>query len=347
MNQLQVQGHSGHSTIYIDSAISELKNLRRGRRMFIITDENVYRYHSTLFPDADEIIVVPAGESSKNLEDVSRLYERLIDADIDRNTLIIGIGGGMVTDLAGFVAATLLRGVACGFVATTVLAQVDAAIGGKNGVNIKGYKNLVGTIRQPEFVINDTAMLRTLNDDQFINGLSEVIKSGLIADRALFELMETHGPQIVATRQGLLGEALGRAARVKVDVVNRDEFESGERRLLNLGHTYGHAVEKITRMHHGFAVAIGMVVAARLSVQRNMLSADDAARIEQVIAAIGLPVSVDLGTDALMDAMRKDKKRQSDKVNYVLLDAIGHAVVTPIEYSELERTLDDLRRPHA
>ena len=348
MSPLHIDGRNGRSTIYVDGSIDALAELRGARRLFIITDENVFQHHGARFPAADDVVVVPAGESSKNLADVERIYERLIAAEIDRDALIVGIGGGMVTDLAGFVAATLLRGLPCGFVATTVLAQVDAAIGGKNGVNIQGYKNMVGTIRQPAFVINDTSLLATLPAQQFVNGLAEVVKSGLIADAELFARLEAHGPQLVATqRDGHLAEVLARAAKVKVDIVNRDEFETGERRLLNLGHTYGHAVEKRTQMPHGFAVSIGMVVAAHLSVQRQMLAPEDAQRIENVLRRLGRPVSADVPRRALMDAMRKDKKRASDTVNYVLLDAIGHAVTVPIAYDELERTLDDLRLPVA
>lgn len=343
MNMLTVNGASGKSSVLLDSSLEKVDQLSDGRRMVILTDENVFRYHGANFPLASEVIVVPAGEQSKNLDHVARLYERLIDAELDRTSLIVGIGGGVVTDLAGFVASTFLRGISFGFVATTVLAQVDAAIGGKNGVNIKGYKNLVGVIRQPEFVINDTAVLRTLSKDQLINGMSEVIKSGLIADAPLFDLLEDHSSEMISIERSHIGEAISRAAQVKVDIVNRDEFESGERRLLNLGHTFGHAVEKIAKIPHGYAVAIGMVVAANISVAKGMLSKSDGDRIERVISSFGLPVKIDINIDDAMDAMKKDKKRESESINFVLLDDIGSAKVVPIEFGELREVIDDLR----
>ncbi|MBN2714975.1 MAG: 3-dehydroquinate synthase [Deltaproteobacteria bacterium] len=343
MNTLKIEGEGGSSTIYLNSSISNVKDLIGGRRTVIITDENLFRLHSASFPNAAEIIVVPAGEASKSLKSAGDVFRRLVDAELDRDSLVLGIGGGVVTDLAGFVACTFMRGISFGFVATTVLGQVDAAIGGKNGVNLDGFKNLIGIIRQPEFVLNDTAMLDTLPNEEIINGTSEIIKSGLIADLSLFEMMESAAAAESPYDVLDMGKAASMAAAVKVGVVNRDVFEHGERRHLNLGHTLGHAVEKIARLPHGYAVAVGMVAAAEISQARHMISADDVSRIRKVITAFGLPSFIDIDLKKSMDAIRKDKKRQSDKVNFVLLKALGEATVIPIAFEELEEALRDLR----
>jgi len=311
-----------------------------GRRAVIITDENVWRHHGSTFPAVLDTIVVPAGEASKSLEKAGELLRRLVALELDRSSLVIGIGGGVVTDLTGFVACTFLRGISFGFVATTVLAQVDAAIGGKNGVNLDGYKNLVGIIRQPSFVLNDTSTLSTLPRDETVNGLAEVIKSGLIADRALFERLEDAVAAGDPLQQLDMGAAISAAAAVKVDVVNRDVFEKNERRHLNFGHTLAHALEKLMKIPHGFAVAAGMVAAARISKSRGMLTAQEADRVQRVIEGFGLPVSVPFDPAAAMDAIRRDKKRDSDRVNFVLLRGLGQAEVVPIPLDELTASLN-------
>lgn len=342
MSTLQIDGKGGSSTIYLDSQIGKLKQLINGRRTVIITDENVFGLHGTKFPKVEQVIVVPPGESSKTLKSAGDVFRRLVDAELDRSSLIVGIGGGVVTDLAGFVGSTFLRGVSYGFVATTVLAQVDAAIGGKNGVNLDGFKNLIGIIRQPEFVLNETSMLQTLPTKEVINGTAEIIKSGLIADIELCQLLQAAAASGAPYDALDMGKAVSLAAKVKVDVVNRDVFEQGERKHLNLGHTWGHAIEKVIQLPHGYAVAIGMAVAARISCARNMIDASTVKQIEQLIVAFGLPIKVDIDMAKAMDAVRKDKKRQSNGVNFVLLKETGKATVEPIAFGELEEVLNDL-----
>lgn len=342
MNTLQIEGKGGSSTIYIDGAISGLEKRLNNRRTVIITDENVFAAHGGKFPKVENVIVVPAGEASKTLNSAGDIFRRLVDAELDRNSLVVGIGGGVVTDLAGFVASTFLRGIAYGFVATTVLAQVDAAIGGKNGVNLDGFKNLIGIIRQPEFVLNETEMLSTLPEKEIINGTSEIIKSGLIANMKLFSMLEDAAAHENPYDHLDMGKAVSLAAEAKVNVVNRDVFEQGERRHLNYGHTLGHGIEKVMKLPHGFAVAIGMVAAAKISKLRGMITENEVSRIQKVISAFGLPIIADFDMEQAMDAMKKDKKRQSDKVNFVLLKALGSATVEAISYNELKEVLCDL-----
>ena len=339
MDVLKIDGAAGKSSVYLDSSISDLGNMIKGRKTCIITDENVNRLHRDKFPDCIDVIAVAAGEQSKTFTSVADIHRRLVELEMDRSSLLIGIGGGVVTDLTGFAASTFLRGISFGFAATTVLAQVDAAIGGKNGVNLDGYKNLVGIIRQPEFVINATDALDTLPFDQKINGMAEVIKSGLIADADLFfTLEEAAGFEDPFSRFDM-GQAISSAAKVKIDVVNRDVFEKGERRHLNLGHTLGHAIEKITGTPHGFGVASGMTAAAEMSAAGGFISKEDAARVKKCIKGFGLPVTADVDINDIMDAIKRDKKRKSDIINFVLLKALGEAFVEPVPIKDLQQKL--------
>ncbi len=341
MSVLKIDGSAGKSDIYLDSSIAKLDGLIKGRKTCIITDKNVYNLHKESFPEVKDVIVVTPGEMSKTIDSAGNIYRRLCELEMDRSSLLIGIGGGVVTDLTGFVASTFLRGISFGFAATTVLSQVDAAIGGKNGVNLDGYKNLIGIIRQPEFVVNATDTLKTLPEDEMINGMGEVIKSGLIADFELFEHLEKAFCSGDAFKSMDTGWAIGRAAKVKIDVVNRDVFEKGERRHLNLGHTLGHAIEKMTGIPHGYGVSLGMVAAANMSVAKGFIKKEDADRIKNCLEGFGLPVNSHVNIKDAMDAILKDKKRKSDIINFVLLKSIGAAVVVPYDFSELEASLTE------
>ena len=282
------------------------------------------------------------GEGSKSLKTARELFERLVAIECDRDTVLVGIGGGVVCDLTGFVAATYLRGVRCGFVPTTLLAQVDAAIGGKNGVNLDRYKNLVGTIVQPRFVLVDPSLLRTLPVEELRGGLAEVVKAGAIRDVKLFEQLERRGANLLAATPAVLAGPVEQAVHVKAAIVTEDERETGVRRLLNFGHTFGHALERATDLSHGEAVSVGMVVAARLSVARGRLAAEEAERLERLLSVLGLPTRAPADAETLMDAMRRDKKRAGDDIRFVLLDAIGEAVVERIPLAELAETVETL-----
>ncbi|MEW6157974.1 MAG: 3-dehydroquinate synthase [Verrucomicrobiota bacterium] len=276
------------------------------------------------------LITVPAGEPSKSLKSVQACYDRLAAHRLERKSFIVALGGGVVGDLAGFVAATYLRGVGFVQVPTTLLSQVDSSVGGKVGVNLKAGKNLVGAFYQPRFVLCDLATLRSLPGREFRAGLAEVIKYGIIYDAALFRRLERHLPKVVAQDASILGPVIARCCEIKADVVRQDETESGLRAILNFGHTIGHALEAISgygRYLHGEAISIGQVAAAKISRAATGLTEAEVERIESLFVRSGLPTRVRLSPkqlEKLFAAMRLDKKVSGGEIKFVLADRIGH-----------------------
>ena len=343
MKTLTIEGKLGISKIMTGASAGSFRELVGGRRAVVVTDSNVAGICGGL-TEGFPVFEIEPGEGSKSVDQARSLYMRLMKIELDRLGFIVGLGGGVVTDLAGFVAATYLRGIGFGFVPTTLLAQVDAAIGGKNGVNLEGYKNLVGTFAQPEFVLCDTSLLKTLSAEAMREGLAEALKAGAIGDERLFGLIESNATKLTQYNDALLPEIVERAAAVKVGIVSADERESGTRRLLNFGHTFGHALERSTGMNHGAAVAAGMIVAANLSVAQGSLGRADADRLVTTIRKLGLATSADVDAKSAVDAIRKDKKRYGDSVEFVLLGKIGSAVTTSIPLEVLAEVADDLRK---
>ncbi len=339
MQVLTIRGDRGLSAIHVGGRIGDLSRLIPVEHSVIVTDTRVFELYGHLFPDCP-VIAIGRGEGAKTLDTVRLVYERLAVLEAQRTTMLAGIGGGIVCDVTGFVAATYLRGLRCGLVATTLLAQVDAAVGGKNGVNLGGFKNMVGTIRQPEFVICDPQMLSTLPKAEIQCGLAEIVKHAAIADAGLFSFLEEQGGRLLALDPHAMATAVGDSVRIKAAVVERDESERGERRKLNFGHTFGHAIEKATGLSHGAAVGLGMQLAARFSVQRGLLAAEDAARLERLLEQLGLPLRLPQGGGAAVgEALRQDKKREGREVHFVLLSRIGQAQVVPLPLAEVERFL--------
>lgn len=278
---------------------------------------------------APVLLTVPAGEKAKSLKTVQRCYEQLAEHRLERGSFIVALGGGVVGDLAGFVAATYLRGVSFVQVPTTLLAQVDSSVGGKVGVNLPAGKNLVGAFYQPRLVICDLATLDSLPSREFRSGLAEVIKYGIIYDARLFEQLERTMPRILAREDRLLAQVIARCCEIKAEVVGQDETESGLRAILNFGHTVGHALEAIShygKYLHGEAISIGQVAAARISSEVLGLPKTGSARIRDLLAEAGLPVAVRLNQAQkrrLLGAMRLDKKVSGGQVKFVLARAVG------------------------
>ena len=330
----------GRSRIYVGEAAELLPRLLPpGGRVVVISDANIDRRHHGLLARYEHLLI-GTGESAKTLRTVETLYDRLIELGADRSTFVLGIGGGIVTDVAGFVASTYMRGLRFGFVSTTLLGQVDASVGGKNGVNVDGYKNMVGTFNQPDFVVCDTTLLSTLPLREFRTGLAEALKAGIIADAGLFGTLERTSVEELRRDRALLERIVGAAIRVKADIVERDEREGGERRKLNLGHTFGHALEKCSsKMNHGEAVAVGTVIAARGAVKLGLLEDAERERIEGALARLGFETESPVELRKLLKAVARDKKAEGELVRMVFPERIGACTVRPIALAELAELL--------
>jgi 3-dehydroquinate synthase len=286
--------------------------------------------------------VIGSGETIKTLATVEKIYQKLLEFEHDRSSFVVAIGGGIVCDIAGFAASTYLRGIKFGFVPTTLLAQVDASVGGKNSVNFQGYKNIVGVFSQPEFVLIDYRFLNTLAPRILGCGFAEAIKHGAIADKNLFSFMEERTQDIKNLDPRAIDRIVRDSVVIKSSIVNNDEKEHGERRKLNFGHTFGHAVEKILAIPHGEAVSIGMTVAATLSERLGYLSQDGVERLKRVLTQFDLPTKIDADKERMKEAVRKDKKRYGERIKFVLLEEIGKSFIKNISLQELEDTIDDL-----
>ncbi len=300
----------------------------------VITDSNV----GPLYADkcgADVTITIPAGEQNKTLATTNQIYRDLLAKGVDRRGTIVALGGGVVGDVAGFVAATYMRGVALVQCPTSLLAMVDASVGGKTGVDLPEGKNLVGAFKQPEAVLADLSTLSTLPELEFSAGLAEVIKSGIIADQELFELIEKQGAAFARRPHAdlhLLEEIVSRSIEVKRVIVQEDPYEKGKRAVLNLGHTFGHAIEQVSgyQIRHGEAVAMGLVAAANLSAALSLCSTELEPRIAGVLSSVGLPVQIppDLTAESILAAMGSDKKKLSGRLHFILMRNMGDVFAT-------------------
>jgi 3-dehydroquinate synthase len=323
-----------------------LDDVEAPARRFVVSTALVWRFHGERFAAASAagLILVPDGERYKQLHTVLRVYDALIRANADRASTLITFGGGVVGDMAGFAAATYLRGIALVHVPTTLLAQVDSSIGGKVGVNHALGKNLIGAFYQPHAVVIDPSVLGTLPRREFRAGLYEVIKYGMTSSPSLFKRISADRKAIFARTPDVLSAIIIESCRIKADVVAKDEKESGLRRILNFGHTAGHALESVTkyrRYRHGEAVAYGMLVAAELAVARGALAASDRQALADVIASLGpLPPVADVSSAHMLEAMQHDKKMVAGRLHFVLPTAIGATtIVDDVTEKEMKRAL--------
>ncbi len=313
--------------------------LKLGQRCAVITDSNVGKYYAAVALKSlsaagfePVLITVPAGETSKRVALVEKCYDQLAAQRLERKSFIIALGGGVVGDLAGFVAATYLRGIPFVQVPTSLLAQVDSSVGGKTGVNLRAGKNLVGAFYQPKLVLCDLDTFKTLPEREFISGLAEVIKYGIIYDAKLFAQLERDLPKILKRDPKILAQIVARCCEIKADVVGQDETENGLRAILNFGHTIGHAIENSSgygKYLHGEAISIGQVAAAKLSGKILGLSVNEVERIEKLFTRAGLPVQIKLNPSSrkkLFAAMLLDKKVSAGEVKFVLAKKIGQVV---------------------
>ena len=338
----------------LDSLPSEIQQLGSFSSCGLVTDEVVRPLvaeplqNQLRSADIDTtLIALPSGESAKTMETVLDLCQQLLIHGFDRSSLLVAVGGGVVGDITGFAAAIYMRGIPYIQVPTTLLAQVDSSLGGKTGVDLSSGKNLLGAFHQPRLVFSDLNVLSSLSSDTWREGFSEVIKAALIQDPELFSILEREGSDLLETDNPLLETIIAKACEVKCQVVQRDEQESGLRRILNFGHTLGHALEAAANYNisHGQAVAVGMGLAIRLSRQWAGLSEDNADRALNLIQTLDLPIDIPeyIDPEALLVPLEKDKKIQAGICHFVLLAEIGRAAIYPIPVNELHKSLTQIQ----
>ncbi len=324
---------------YLANGISHLKEIADQPSTIIITDENVFNAHTKRFKNW-KTIVLKAGEQYKTQATVDNVIEQLIELGADRKSTLVGVGGGVITDITGYAASVYMRGIRFGFIPTTILAMVDASIGGKNGIDVGLYKNMVGIIRQPYFILHDMVFVNSLPPSEWENGFAEIIKHACIKDAAMFQELEANSLKKYQSKKVLLCELIQRNAILKTKVVQKDEFENADRKLLNFGHTLGHAIENMYAFSHGQAVAVGMTYACHISKQ--LIGFKQTERVVALIDKYGLPAYTDFDKAKAFDILQKDKKKVSTSMNYVLLEKIGKGVVKNIPLNELKIIINEL-----
>jgi len=341
MRTLSYQFQHSNTKYYLGESLLQLGNYADPARSVLVLDENVDKHHGHKL-EGWKKLVIPDGEENKSADVLEQIINGLIELEADRKTMLIGIGGGMTTDLTGYASSIYMRGMPVGFVPTTLLAQVDASIGGKNGINHGKHKNLLGTIRQPEFILFDYSLPLTMPDDEWHNGFAEIIKYACIMDATLFTFLEENREKAMQRDVAILEYLVERSVELKTKVVLEDEFENGSRRWLNFGHTLGHAVEKLENIAHGKAVAIGMVAAAKISEKLKGLPVEQTNRLIRLINDYQLPVTLASNKEEVYNIFKLDKKREGDVIHFVLLEEIGKALTQAVPISELKQLLDEL-----
>ncbi len=342
MRIIEINTDTGISRILIGEKLKNLSNYLPDTRIVLITDKNVSYYYSEEFPRYD-VIEIGLGEKVKTIDTLNYIFGRFVELEVDRSSFIVGIGGGIVCDITGFAASVFMRGLKFGFVSTTLLSQVDASVGGKNGVNFRGYKNMIGVFNQPEFVICDNEMLKTLEEREFIAGFAEIVKAGLIKDASLFSYLENNYKRALKMDAEVINKLVYESIVIKSKVVEADEREKGERRILNFGHTFAHSFERLTGILHGEAVGIGMVLASKISEKLNMIAGKDVSRIWNLLDNLHLPTSINVEIADVYNSIKQDKKREGNSLHLVLLENIGNAVIRKVSLKQLEEMINDLR----
>lgn len=318
---------------YFDASFDHLQKIVDKEKVVLITDEHVFSAHQKKFKGWNTIVLKP-GESYKVQQTVDMIIDQLIEMGADRKTILVGVGGGVITDITGYVAGIFMRGIDVGYVPTSLLAMVDAAIGGKNGIDVGVYKNMVGLIRQPSFLLYDYSFLKTLPVAEWQNGFAEIIKHACVKDAAMFKELQQYRLSDYKKDLSLLKKLIERNVMLKTKVVLSDEREQGERKLLNFGHTLGHAIENMYELSHGQAISIGMTYATMISQQLKGFKDTDA--VVNLLANYGLPTFVDFDAKKAFKVLQKDKKKDDVSIHYILLEKTGKAVVQPLLIIQLK-----------
>jgi 3-dehydroquinate synthase len=336
MKNWKVKFSSSTVSFVLDTRFATIDKMVDKSQAIYITDENVYALHQKKFK-GKKTIVIPAGEEHKQQATVDFIIEALLNFGATRQAVLIGVGGGVVTDMVGYVAGVYMRGVAVGFVPTTILAMVDASIGGKNGIDVGLFKNMVGLIRQPQFLLYDFEFLQTLPQHQWGNGFAEIIKHAAIKDAKMMKELAMNNLAYYQKNKKALASLIERNVQIKVKVVQKDEFEKGDRKLLNFGHTIGHAIENQHVLLHGHAISIGMVYAAKIS--QVLTGFTETNILVETLKQYGLPTAMHFDIQEAIEVMQKDKKKATAGMQYVLLQKIGKAICETIPMKSLEKLI--------
>jgi 3-dehydroquinate synthase len=339
MKKQTIQIGKSATDFYWNSTCKNLAKIADPAFAVIITDKNVYAANAKVFKGWNVIVLKP-GEEFKVQETVNSIVEQLIKFQVDRSFTLIGVGGGVVTDLTGYVASIYMRGIRFGFVPTSLLAIVDASIGGKNGIDVGLYKNMLGVIRQPNFILHDLNLLKSLPLTEWKNGFAEIIKHACIRDKAMFESISKQSIKKYQQSNTLLASLLKRNALIKIKLVQKDEFEKGDRRLLNFGHTLGHALENQYELSHGQAISIGMTYAAEFS--KELLGFKNVDNLVSLLSQYGLPTYAKFDVKKVIKLMSMDKKRNRTSLFYVFLKSIGKGEVRSIPVSTLNKMISSI-----
>ncbi len=339
LKEIRININDHVSTVRTGESINNIREYASPSNTIIVTDENLNHHYSGKFSDYP-VIVIGTGEGIKTLATVETIIRKLIELRAHRKTFLLGIGGGIVCDITGFAASIYMRGIPFGFVSTSLLSQVDASVGGKNGVNIDGLKNMAGVINQPEFVICDHVMLKTLPEDEYINGISELVKTACLDKDGLFEFISVNREKLLNRDSETISEAVYRSVKFKAKIVEEDEREESVRRILNLGHTLGHAVEKVKGTKHGFAVSAGIGFALEFSKSYGLIDSSLENEVKDLLRFFGLPCTLGEVIDQrdipeILNAVESDKKKGGDTINFILLKGIGVSVIQSIKNEEL------------
>jgi 3-dehydroquinate synthase len=339
MQKQTIRFSNSSTDLYFAAGFGVLKKLVDQRNAVIITDENVFRFHQNKFGNWNTI-VLKAGEQYKTQATVDTIIEQLINMQADRTTVLVGVGGGVVTDITGYVASVYMRGLKFGFVPTTLLAMVDASIGGKNGVDVNVYKNIVGTINQPSFILHDMIFLESLPEAEWQNGFAEIIKHAAISNTKMFEELEKRNIAYYSSKKKAIGDLIQQNALLKIKLVQKDEFEKANRKLLNFGHTLGHAIENQYELSHGQAIAIGMTYASHIS--EHLCGFKATQRVVSLLERYELPTYAAFDKKKVMKVLLMDKKRERKELNFILLQRIGKALIKPVAVDQLEKIIQSL-----
>jgi len=327
------------SKVNIGESIGNIRKYASPGETVIVTDENLNSYYSSAW-SGYPAIVIGTGELIKTITTVENIIRQLIALRAHRKTFLLGIGGGIVCDIAGFAASIYMRGIPFGFVSTSLLSQVDASVGGKNGVNVDGLKNMAGVINQPEFVICDHEMLHTLPDEEYFNGIAELVKTACLDSGGLFRFISENRERLRNRDVEIIPEAVYRSVMFKAKIVEEDEREENIRKILNLGHTIGHAVEKVKGIKHGFAVSAGIGFALELSMSYGLIDTSSVQEVKDLLKYFGLPsglseIAAESDIAGILEAVESDKKKGGDTINFILLEGIGRSRIQSIRIENL------------